>query len=248
MKKAKIFLILVSINFLALFTQFGQAAKIDYVGIKEGDVFVWKYTFDEDVFKEWARDLNNTIGIDLDFDYNIQGMKWEINDIDDDEDEFYGYDGVEVKLTRYFTEQIDDEDKWEEDKDFNSTVIYDYDDDIYCGLCIFPFPLIATNVDWEDLIDALGDFDDIEEIDDIDAEKSGNDLIIKTEWKGMDDQINTIRYTSAGVLEYFELKYDDEQAFLIELQGIIPGYQLISLIGFSALATLALVIILKRKI
>ncbi|MHA1248651.1 MAG: hypothetical protein ACTSRP_01535 [Candidatus Helarchaeota archaeon] len=174
-------------------------------------------------------------------------MKCEINDIDDEKNESLGYDGVGVRLTRYFTEQIDDEDKWEEDKDSDSMVIYAYDDDVYCSLFLFPFPLIATNVDWEDLIDALGDFDDIEEIDDIDAEKSGNDLIIKKEWKDMDDQINTICYTAAGVLEYFELKYDNEQAFLIELQGLIPGYPLTSLIGFSAFATLALIIILKRK-
>ncbi|MHA1756030.1 MAG: hypothetical protein ACTSVV_04615 [Promethearchaeota archaeon] len=82
--------------------------------------------------------------------------------------------------------------------------------------------LIATNVDWEDLFNAFGDFDDYEEIDDIYAEKSGNDLIIKTEWKDIDDQINNIRYTSASVLEYFELKYDNKRTFLIELQGIIP--------------------------
>ncbi len=84
-------------------------------------------------------------------------------------------------------------------------------------------PFLATNVDWEKISDDLEDAEDIyEDIKDIDVEIIEKILKVTIEWSkdyyenDVKEEI-ILKYTEAGVLEYFILEYEGDQIVLIEL-------------------------------
>lgn len=230
---------LVNITFLMLLLfivviDYGTSSdKIRYVGVKENDEFIWKYTIDSDGQEDFLEDLDIELQDEDILDY--KGRKIIINHIDNEEHE-YGYDylnedfsykGVELEVETYYTEDFEKID-WKIDEDEKDTVIFEFNEDLYVLLVLTSFltfmpPFLATNVDWEKISDDLEDAEDIyEDIKDIDVEIIEKILKVTIEWSkdyyenDVKEEI-ILKYTEAGVLEYFILEYEGDQIVLIEL-------------------------------
>jgi len=233
-------------------------AKVpDYVGIKDGDEFIWKVTYGEMKFKDFCEDFNSSYNEDV---FDIEGEKIIVEDVDDDEDEFNGFDGVEVKIKNYDSEDLENDD-WDEDKDFDSTVIFEFNDDLYAAYVWIArggwLPFIATDVDWEDVADEVNDLDDyFPDLDDVNVEVESNGIIAVFEWSkdfwgdDIEDEDEIIlRYNTKGVLKYYEHNYGGSLVCRMELRGgLIPGFNPIIIIGTSVTALIGIIYLYHKKI
>lgn len=256
------FLLLVS------FTRFSIGNEVvNYVGVKEEEEFIWKYTIDDDGYEDFLDVLN----IEPEDDYegkkieDYEGKKIFINEIDDDESkvnydylhEDTKYNGIMLDILTYYTEDFEEKD-WVIDDGADDLFVFKFDKELYALLILTGFlsfmpPILATDVDWEEVKDELKDSEDnYKDIEDMDVEVMGRILEVSIEWsedyyeKDVEEKI-ILKYTEAGVLEYFELTYDGEQIVLIELQKVISGYHPYVLIGISVVTILVLILNYKKK-
>lgn len=204
------------------------AKEPDYVGVRKNQEFTWRYTYEEEGFKQYYNDLSSTLGLDFgNINTNTEGMRWIIKEIDDEEDSYNAQDGVKIEVERYFTEDFGKENAWERDKDFDSTIVYEFDDDYYTlGFLVLGNILIAMDINWEELAEEMTDLEDYAEIEQIESKVRMNGMVTTIEWDGMKDQRNIVKYSQNGVLEFGAIEYDGEIILQLELQQLISGYNL----------------------
>ncbi|MHA1147708.1 MAG: hypothetical protein ACTSR8_05645 [Promethearchaeota archaeon] len=241
-KKSMILSIFICCIMLMPLVNISIAATEKYLGVQEDDEFIWTYTFDDDTINEYEDDTGYTIP----FDQDLAGYKLIVNDIAKDEDQFNGYDYIELEIITYDTEDIDKEDAWDK-TNTDSTRVYEYNKDIYLTIIILGAFIIANDVDWEEMAkdykDLLKSSNSVKETK---VELSGNGWIATFQLEDSKEIIFTVRYTAQGVLELYEMKYDGELASLCQLKGI-PGYDVPLFLIIMAFSTAGIIYLFRKR-
>ena len=126
-------------------SSFTYAATPSYVGIEANDTFIFDVMYDEDVYEDYREDYLEDLGFsetaieqiiddNINIDEDIIGIKLVILDVDDEEKEPWGEDGVRIIYNYY---EIEEDDDWDLDKQDETWAIWDYDDDLYGNLVFF---------------------------------------------------------------------------------------------------------------
>ncbi len=237
MKITKKLITLILIAYLIVpMISFALAAKEDYVGIDEGDEYIWEATYDEDVVEDAEKDLS------MNFNSDLKGVKIEIKDIGS-EDEIFGYDGVKIEVKKWTTEKSIDKKDWDETS-ATSTTIYKYDDDIYPLFVSLGIYFIGTDVDWDDLQKKMNDnYDDDDSLEEGKAEvvwNSGIKSTLKFEDKDIEEVQYTTIFNTKGVLSSYTFSYGGKNCFTLSLQGI-DKYITMQTIMIGAIALIAII-------
>ena len=220
-------------------------AQPDYVGIDEGDSFIWRTEFHKGPYKDYLMDAgvpeyiaeNETDYLfDLwEIDTDVEGWKVVILDIKEEKDDVYmGDDVYWVDYLYNFYESENGISDWEREESNERGDIVEYHEYVYLyntfwGRGLFKW-FVATDVDWGELADNLE-----EEMEGSYQEGSASavsrpyyfsriDCGIYTSWNPEDtsstrDFGSEARYTQEGVLMYYEWTYDGDIIFKVELDG-----------------------------
>ena len=141
MKKSQIYsmILLLWLLLLSLAT-FTPAATPSYVGIENNDTYTWDTTYDEGSLEDYFEDYFEELGMSdswienyldtFDVQEDLVGIKIVVLDVDDEEKDPWGEDGVRIIYNHYMMEEDDEWDLENEDETF---AIWDYDKDIYGG-------------------------------------------------------------------------------------------------------------------
>ena len=191
--------------FLSLAT-FTPAATPSYVGIENNDTYTWDTTYDDGPLEDLIEDSYEEAGFSDSYIENfldtvevkddLVGVKIVILDVDDEEKDPWGEDGVRIIYNHYMMEEDDEWDLENEDETF---AVWDYDKDVYVptgfledGMDFFSFDwyserdsdnfeweryqflkgenpwFISTKVDWGEVVEELEDYyEDDEDYDDV---------------------------------------------------------------------------------
>lgn len=261
MEKTKISIsIIFNLIILAFFSQAVCAVKVDYVSVSAGSGHTWKYTINKDLFEDYLDDF----GFDSDdFDLNTEGIKIKILEVDEQEKEYdiggRKFKGVEMETEIYYTNDFRNENAWTQDKDQDSSVIFEFDDDLYSVLIIMVVSLatphyIAKDIDWVEVADEINRFDGyFDDIDDIKAEKKGNGIHCTIKWSkdfygnSVKEEEFFIKYTRFGVCESIRHLYGGEQFFFSHLFTLVPGYPLAPFVLILGIGIFGVIILLLNK-
>ena len=139
MKKLQIYSMILLVWLLLLMgSTFTQAATPKYVGIQAKDTFEWSTTYDEDPLEDFYEDLEEAGEISgaqleyleeaLDVQEDLVKAKIVILDVNDEETEPWGEEGVKITYNYYLMEEDEEYELEKQDETFG---IWKYDDDIY---------------------------------------------------------------------------------------------------------------------
>ena len=287
MKKSQIYSTLLLLWLvLLLLTSFSYAATPNYVGIEADDTFIYDVMYDEGVYEDFYEDSleendvpeslwDDLIDDNINIDEDTIGIKIVVLDVDDEEKDPWGEDGVRVIYNFYEKEEDDDWDLTEQDETW---AIWDYDDDVYEWLWRFGFWwsddndgalqkldsenawFVSTKVKWDDIEEEIDDWFDDAHYDDfsIKTDKDNNRIEMSHD-EDDDDEIEEweeiIEYDNNGVLRYYEEIYDGETFVLVERQWnnyrrFIIDNMIWIIIGAGAILALIVVLVIvihKRR-
>ncbi|MBD3255689.1 MAG: hypothetical protein GF383_11400 [Candidatus Lokiarchaeota archaeon] len=237
-----LFIILPSVNCVSVLAK----DKDDYVSIEEEEVFIWNTDYDEDEIEKMYADMgyNDTI---IEPDDDVNAVKIYVASIDAEEDKFDGYDGVGFDYVISSTENRESN-SWDVEE-YISSVIYEYtilESEIveyYQRAAIYGAFFVADDVSWSTVMyeleddyggDSSADFDDGEIKIEIDENQIGTNKLI---------EVNS-KYNSDGVLESYELDYDDETIIEAVLEGgVFQGFLIWIIIGLIILIAIIVMVI-----
>lgn len=244
--KRKLSFTFIILLFTLPFASFCSAQETEYyVGVRENDVYIYLTDFDKGPFEDFYTDYligNGTaeftaeviaeIRADLMFDSDtvnedIEAWKIIILRIDDEEKKYYDEDGVQYFRNIYVSEDRTADD-WDRESHDSASVIYKYDKGVYKDFALswiatfFQF-FVANDVDWNELADKIYDeYYDLEEynvIADADVDSLPDGLETSWEVNAQTEDLTSIsRFTSQGVLKYYEWAYDGEIIMKLELE------------------------------
>lgn len=281
MKKSQIYsmILLMWLLLLSLAT-FTPAATPNYVGIQENDTFTFEAMYDGDVLEDYYEDLLEEAGFsesaiddwiddNIDVDEDIIGIKIVILDVEDEEKDPWGEDGVRI----IYNFHENDEDKgWDLDEKDETWAVWDYDDDVYMSLWAYGFFwrddddgateklhsenawFISTKVDWDDFKEEFVDaFEDDLDYDDvtIKIDKDKNSIEMGLDEDDDDDVEELywfIEYDDNGVLMYYEELYDGDTIVKIEREyKWVYDYFIWIILGAVGIVVVIIVIIILVK-
>lgn len=146
MKKSQKYSIILLIWLLSMpFISFATAAETpDYVGINEGDTYIWNTVIDEDPLEDYVEDYYDKLGAsediakeyaeaavgELGLDEDIEAIKIVILVIKEEKEFDDDVDGVRFLYNYYETEDKDAND-WELEEHDRSDTLYEYDTEKY---------------------------------------------------------------------------------------------------------------------
>ncbi len=139
MKKSQFYSILILMCLLLLMgSTFTRAATPKYVGIKDNDTFEWSTTYDEDPLEDYYEDAEEAGYISkayyeyldeaLDVNEDLVKAKIVILDVNDEETDPWGEDGVKITYNYYLMEEDEEYDLEKQDETF---AVWKFDEDIY---------------------------------------------------------------------------------------------------------------------
>jgi len=276
MKMSKILpvYLIMSILFLPFISFAAAAKKPGFVGINEGQYYIWKTTFDKDPYEEYLKDAGYTEAqietqVDALFDENnwdkdIEGWKIYIIEIEEEMDFYYKRDEVyyvPYLYNFYETEDLQAND-WERKQHNARAELIEYDKYYYLDntgwSTGFSFLFIDKKVDWGELADKLED-----NMDAWNAKGDADDESrfyyyrevgcgISTEFEPEDtsdteDFESVSRYNNDGVLIYYEWTYDGEIIAQIEIdyRFLYEYGSIILIIGTGVVGLLVVIIIIR---
>ncbi len=217
--------------------------KPGYVGIQEGQEYIWNINYDEDVMEQLFEDGGYPLPED---DIDIEAIKIKIENIDDEEKIDYYGSGVNVDI-EYYTTKNRAKDVWVKDASRDATIIWEYDDDIYVQIAFLGIFFIATNPDWPDAIEEASEqFDDMDVDWEVVQNWNGIQLTMDSEGS-MEEIIITSRYTPTGVLDFYEIIYDGKRACTLQLEGSINYILIGSIITIGIIVSIVSIIIVKVR-
>jgi len=249
----KLNVLLLVLLFLFPLINFVAASKTPgYVGINKNDTYVWLIQANsrplEDYYEDLglSEDLAEDLAEYIDDLEDIEAFRYIIKDFEEEE-EFGHFDGVEVSYEYYESKNYVGN-KWKLKEQDEETIIYQYHEDIYEDL-VSPLGgisaiFIATNVDWYYVVKETKDEWEHDYDDDADYKVVQEENGLLTEFELDDDDVDKHEsitfYTRAGVLEYYEWKYDGKTIIEMNLEmSFFTEYWFILLV----LAVVAVVII-----
>jgi len=251
--------VLLVIVFLFPLINFVAANKTPgYVGIEKDDTYVWTLQANSRPLEDFLEDLGYTEDAAEDeADFvddleDLEAIRFTITDFEE-EDEYGHFDGVEVSYEYYESKNYIGN-KWKLKEDDEERIILQYDEDIYeefvsivGGLGLFVV-FVATNVDWKGLAKETKDKWDDNYDGDADYKVVQEENGISTEFEWDDDDVDehesVTLYTSTGVLEHYEWKYDGKLIIEMNLEmSFFTEYWFI-LLALAVVAIVLLVVII----
>lgn len=246
-------LLLASINY-------SVAATPSYIGINEGDEYTWSISWDSDTLREFLTDIGDEPEEADEFlETESINIKLTIDRISDEKTTTEGLTYVEVKATPTlgFIELEDSLYVWILKNDTTEymaslgALMSGAEEGIIPGL------FVATDLDWTAAASEFQGYIDLRATD-IDmtmtAYSNGLKLIIPAftfEEEGKEISLKAvegeIKYNADGVLESAQAKYDGKVMVTVQLGGVIPGYEIPVLLGFSACGIVGLVVLVRKK-
>ncbi|TFG01624.1 MAG: zinc ribbon domain-containing protein [Promethearchaeota archaeon] len=245
MKKKKVFYVLFLWGlFLLPFVNLA-VAKPNYVGIDEGDSFIWRTEFNKGPYEDYwidagysdsyAENLTDYLFDVWDIDTDVEGWKVVILEIKSEKDDVYKSDDIYWVdyLYNFYESEVGISD-WDREESNERGDIIEYDEDLYLDNTLWSWGLLkwflATDVNWRELANNLEDeMDYWNEEGEASAEYrnyffSRIHCGISTTWNPEDtseteDFESVARYTEDGVLMYYEWTYDGKTIWEIELDG-----------------------------
>jgi len=137
-KKRNFSLILLTWILILSCMPFTLANTPNYVGIQNNQSFTWNTTYDEDTLQDGYEDTFEELGwsdsaieayLDtFDMDEDLIQLKIVVLDVEDEETDPWGEDGVRIIYNVYVKEE---EGEWEIQSEDETFAIWDYDKDIY---------------------------------------------------------------------------------------------------------------------
>jgi len=231
-----VILLSLNINFIV------YAKSAEFVSVSKNKEYFWRIGYNKDV----CEDLEDDTGGYFSIDTEIEGKKIFIYDIDEkrdyiDPDHDYYYLYVRIKMKTYYTSNYENGYWSKKDDDYKLYInanmsrtdsdevsySFTFEDFIYSNRLVYGYYIIPDDIDYNKAEDSIElqmtefGFYDEAEVDGIQNENSGS-FKIKAERSDIDKVEYTIRYTSYGLLEYYELKYDNEVCLIQQLQTILP--------------------------
>ncbi|MFX0072030.1 MAG: hypothetical protein ACFFAO_13150 [Candidatus Hermodarchaeota archaeon] len=271
---------------LLLFSSFAFAATPKYVGIEANDTYIFEAMYDEDVYEGYYEDVGEEYGdttaqieqdIDdyIDIKEDIVGIKIVILDVDDEEKETFGEDGVRIIYNYY--EKEEDED-WDLKNKDETWAVFDFDEDVYEALWIFGFFwqysdegeiqklesenawFVSTKVKWGDIKEEIEDHFDDYGYDDykVKINKDNNRIEMSHDYDD-DDEIGKwkeiIEYDDNGVLRYYEEIYDGDTFVKVERewnevrQFVLDNllWVILGVIGIVAVIVVIIIVVIKKR-
>lgn len=139
MKKAQMYsLLLLSLLIFSMYAGFAHAKTPNYVGIQNNDTYIFDTTYDKSPLKDmikdageangWSTDVVDALLDEIDIDEDLVGIKIEVLDVEDEETDPWGEDGVRIIYNFYMMEE---DEEWDLEKQDETFGIWDYDEDIY---------------------------------------------------------------------------------------------------------------------
>jgi hypothetical protein len=241
---------------LLLFSSFTYAATPSYVGIEANDTYTWQTTYDEDALEDRIEDEAEEDGVPesiieayidyINVDEDAIKIKIVILDVDDEEKDPYGEDGVRI-IYNYYIGYEDADEEWDLEKKDETGTIWDFDDEWYAkGLPLYfiweddvdnedpeetelylhlrgenPW-FVSTKTDWGDLKDELEElYEDDLNYDDVSIKTydDKNGIEIKVDDDDDDDYEErkwVYEYDDNGVLMYYEESYDGDPIVIVQ--------------------------------
>lgn len=240
MRKSQIFsMILLMWVLLLSCATFTPAATPSYVGIENNDTYTWDTTYDEDALEDYLEDYFEELGMSdswienyldtVEVEDDLVGVKIVILDVEDEETDPWGEDGVRIIYNHYMMEE---EEEWDLENEDETFAVWDYDKDVYVptgfledGMQFFSFDwvfeypsgedperykflkgenpwFISTKVKWGEVEEELEEYyDDDENYDDVSikADKDANKLEVALD-EDEDDDVEEVSWI---------IQYDD---------------------------------------
>lgn len=277
MNKSKIILSLIfSVMILVPFVNIAVADENpSYVGINEGDEYIWKTEFDKDPLCDFYEDAGyseadaeNKTDEYFDrseLDDDVVGWKLYILKIKDEKDLDFKNDEVDYTpylLNLYETEDWEERD-WDRELHNERGIVYDYDEDFYYdlmswtqGLMIF---FVDPKTDWDELAEEfeeeVEDYNGTEDCSADDEKRTfffmseENGISTEFEPKGFEEFESISLYTKEGVRLYYEWTYDGDTIIKFELENryIYENWWwiLLTVLGITLLCVVIVIIIKK---
>ncbi|MHA1492158.1 MAG: Loki-CTERM sorting domain-containing protein [Promethearchaeota archaeon] len=235
------------------------AATPSYIGINEGDEYTWSISWDSDTLQEFLTDIGQEPEeADQFIETESISVKLTINRISE-EKTAEGLTYVEVKATPTigFAELEDSMYVWILKNDTAEymaslgALMSGAEEGIIPGL------FVPTDLDWNAAASEFQGYIDLRATDvdmTMTAYSNGLKLIIPAftfEEEGKEISLKAvegeIKYNVDGVLESAQAKYDGKVMATIQLGGVIPGYEIPVLLGFSACGIISLVVLIRKK-
>lgn len=259
------------------------AVTPNYVGINENDTFIFDVMYDESAHENYYEDfadendlsddwVDTVVNSTLNYDEDIVGMKIVILDVDDEEKDPWGEDGVRIIYNYYEKEEEGD---WKLENKDETFAVFKFDKEVYEHLWIYGFIwqyddeyrleklnsenfwFVSTNVDWGEVEEEIEEEFEDDGYDDYSVH-TDTDLnrIEMTRDRDDDDEIGEwkeiIEYDDNGVLRYYEEQYDGETMVLAERQfneitRTFLGNILLIIIIFGALVAIGIITVVVKK-
>lgn len=256
MKKSQIYSTLLLLWLVLLtFSSFTYAATPNYVGIETNDTFTWQTTYDEDALEDYREDYYEEQGksegwiedyIDtIDTDEDAIKIKIAVLDVDDEEKDPWGEDGVRI-IYNYYIGYEDADEEWDLEKEDETWAIWDFDDEWYSWFVLYftwefnydeddpedyqryqhlrgenPW-FVSTKTKWDEVEEELEEYyDEDEHFDEVkiktEKDKNGFEMTLDED---EDDDIEAISYVyeydDNGVLVYYEVAYDGDPMVIVQ--------------------------------
>ena len=236
---------------LATFT---PAATPGYVGIETNDSFTWNTTYDEDALEDMIEDsleedgysdsyIENYVDL-INVDEDAIKIKIVILDVDDEEKDPWGEDGVRI-IYNYYIGYEDADEEWDLEQEDETWAIWDFDDEWYVSDVLdfnWEFDtddddpddwdlythlkgenpwFVSTKTKWNEIEEELEDIYDDENYDDYSVKRSENGIKISND-KDDDDDFEErewlYEYGDNGVLTHFQFSYDGDPIVIVQTQ------------------------------
>lgn len=242
--------ILMGFLLLTAFAFMVPVKAADYeMGVEEDQELIWSLnSLDEDAMADiWGDDWDED---DFWDDAEVGAkMKMEITKIEDGEpyygDIFGGEDSFKVTFDFWYFDDVDGDNFGDEDVEDSTRTMYEdpdnYGDDMTVSRYSFLFPVNTEEyfdeMDWHKDTDREGLKFTIEH-------DEGDSV-----WGGIADEDITIEitYNTNGVLQNAKL-FDKDDNIVAEFSlGSIPGYELPILLGITAIFSIGIIYVMKKK-
>jgi len=235
----------------------------EFIGVSKNQEYFWRIGYNEDVCEDLEDDTSGYFSIDTD----IEGKKIFIDDIeerrrftDSDHKEFE----LDVRLTMKTYKTSNYENGYWEKKDDNfrlyinanvstadsddRSYYFSFENFIYHNRLVYGYYIIPEDIDYNDAEDSIerqmtdfGFYDEVD-VNGIQERESGR-FIIKAERSDIDKVEYRIEYTSYGLLESYEIVYDNEICLIQQLQTILPESLPQIFVGIFVFCVICLIIV-----
>ncbi|MFW9937115.1 MAG: hypothetical protein ACFFD5_05660 [Candidatus Thorarchaeota archaeon] len=219
---------------------------MNYVGIKENQIFKWKLDISEPSFTHYNDDA--TQYINYIFGNDEEGYKIVINNISE-EQIIDGFKFVVVDFKYYNTSDFNSK-NWNLINSHNTSIIYNFDYNNYSLNDFLSTPFfVPTKVDWDNLSTKFtSEAASIPSLENYNIQSRVNGISIELDYNDTYKIHIILDYNINGILKTLKLYYNEFISFNLIFAISIPGTPISLIFMTIILAVIGSVLMIKRKL